>query len=565
MRAGETAAALLRPGRTCWAVSPVTGSGVLVDGRDYFRAFYHAARAARRYILVAGWQFDSDVELLRGADRSEEREDVRLLPFLRTLCRANPELRVQVLCWDYSPAYMLDREWLQDAVFNWTTPDNLSFRFDDRHAIGGSHHQKFVVIDGQLAFVGSMDLCHGRWDLRSHPPEPAVRQQSRGEGTYGPYHEVQAWLSGPAVGDVEELFVARWRTACGEDLSLPPPATEPPTVVGGLRLHGAREAGLSRTNARTLVPEQPSIREIAALYRDAVLSAERLIYVENQYFSSKVVFDAMVERLRDASRPRLNVAIVCPRQLKSFTENLSMGPMQEACFRRLRAVARERGHALEIFAATTPRPGGFADRYIHSKLLIVDDRLLSVGSANTNNRSMGLDTELNATWEAGPGDETLARSIRKVRLSLLAEHAAARGRRDLRALAEPDGMVAALLRAARDPERGLRIHPAEGGEDEPTGFDPEGPVVEEELFEPTAPSRLDMMRAGVRRIRWRFRRPGRRERSAVNTPMMVAGAPPLGWIVFVQSVRRLLVPVIAFLLVFGVSVGVYALIRWIFD
>ncbi|HYE99190.1 MAG TPA: phospholipase, partial [Planctomycetota bacterium] len=273
-----TAVSLLQPGRNCWTVSPVAASGVLIDGRDYFRAFYHAARAARRYVLVAGWQFDSDVELVRGADLSERREDVRLLPFLRTLCRNRPELIVRILCWDYSPAYMLDREWMQDLVFNWTTPDNLSFRFDDRHAIGGSHHQKFVVIDGQLAFVGSMDLCHGRWDYRAHPVDPSLRQQPRGEGTYGPYHEVQAWLSGAAVGDLEELFVARWKTSGGEDLRLPPPAPAAPDVVGGLRLHGAREVALSRTSARTLVPEQPSIREIAGLYRDAIASAERSIY-----------------------------------------------------------------------------------------------------------------------------------------------------------------------------------------------------------------------------------------------------------------------------------------------
>ncbi|HYF01124.1 MAG TPA: phospholipase D-like domain-containing protein, partial [Planctomycetota bacterium] len=333
---------------------------------------------------------------------------------------------------------------------------------------------------------------------------------------------------------------------------------------GGLRLHGAREVALSRTSARTLVPEQPSIREIAGLYRDAIASAERSIYIENQYFSSKAVLDALLARLRDPGRPRLNVAIVCPRQLKSFTESLSMGPLQSAMIRRLRATARETGHALEVFAAGTPTADGPVDRYVHSKVLIVDDRLLSIGSANTNNRSMGLDTELNATWEAVPGDETLERAIRKVRLSLVAEHAGARSRRELRALADPDGMTEALVRAARDPQRGLRLHPADGADDTAAGLDPDRPVVEEDLFEPLAPSRRDMMRAGVRRIRWRFRRPGRREHSAVNSPITVAGAPPAAWILIVQSLRRLVAPAIAFAILFGLSMALYGLLKLLF-
>ena len=65
-------------------------TGLLVDGRDYYRAFYQAAQQARRYILIAGWQFDSAVPLLRGRDRRGVRLRVRLLPFLKTLCEANP-------------------------------------------------------------------------------------------------------------------------------------------------------------------------------------------------------------------------------------------------------------------------------------------------------------------------------------------------------------------------------------------------------------------------------------------------------------------------------------------
>ena len=118
--------------------------------------------------------------------------------------------------------------------------------------------------------------------------------------------------------------------------------------------------------------------------------------------------------------------------------------------------------------------------------------------------------------------------------------------------------------STRRPDASLRVHPAEGPDESAAGLDPDRPVVEEDLFEPMAPSHRDMMRAGVRRIRWRFRRPGRRERSAVNPPMTVAGTPPAGWILLVQSLRRLVAPAVAFLLLFGLAMGLYALLRLLF-
>lgn len=78
-----TAGPLLLPGRTCWAVSPALASRLLIDGRDYFREFHRAAKAARRHILLAGWQFESTVSLLRGEDRKDAAGEVRLLPVPR--------------------------------------------------------------------------------------------------------------------------------------------------------------------------------------------------------------------------------------------------------------------------------------------------------------------------------------------------------------------------------------------------------------------------------------------------------------------------------------------------
>lgn len=559
---------ILVPGRTCWAVAPQTSGGLLIDGRDYYRAFYRAASAAKRFILLCGWQFDVDVPLLRGKDRREAWGDPHLLPFLKGLMERNPALEIRMLCWDYSPAYFFQREWFQDYRFNWSTPERLKFRFDDRHAVGASHHQKFIVIDGALAFLGSMDLCNDRWDERKHPASCEDRLVPLGEDNYGPYHEVQAAVTGPVVAELVDLFRARWRSSGGDELVLPKPADAWTDPIGWSVRLPAAEAGLSRTVARTLAPDQPSIREIRQLYRDAIASAERSIFIENQYFGSTAIYEALLQRMMERDRPPLNIVLIYPEKLHSLTEELSMGKEQSRMFRHLTKAAERFGHQLRIYYGTSvDQNGRVASRYIHSKVLSVDDRFLTVGSANTNNRSMGLDTELNVSWEAGPGDEDLRRAIRRARVSLLAEHACVRGREELRSLYDDSTLVESLDRLIRKKPDGLRPHPMTSTE---TGnplaeldLDPERPVLEEEMFERLAPSRREWLKGGLHRLRRRVFRVGRRRRIviAVDPPTTVSERPPAVWHAVFRWTRRLLVPALVVAVGTGLGWLVILLIR----
>ena len=88
--------------------------------------------------------------------------------FLNELCEKNSDLRIYILAWNFNPVYGLDREWFQKWYFNWTTNERLKFCFDSSHCVGASHHQKFSVVDGTIAFLGGLDLCSGRWDDREH-------------------------------------------------------------------------------------------------------------------------------------------------------------------------------------------------------------------------------------------------------------------------------------------------------------------------------------------------------------------------------------------------------------
>jgi phospholipase D1/2 len=458
---------ILQPGRNCWRMAEVEATGLLIDCQDYYRAFYHAARAAERYILIAGWQFDSTARLLRGQEACNAEGEIQFLPFLNELCERKRNLVVYILAWDFSVLFALEREWWQEWIFNATTNERLQFRFDNRHPFGASHHQKFVVIDGRIAFVGGADLCARRWDDRRHLAEHPERVEADGL-PYGPYHEIQSYHIGPLAAELTELFVARWRQLGPEDCPLPPPASPRPASLDvGLAL-AASHVALSRTQPTLPAPPQEPVQEIRRLYTDAIAAAEHIIYIENQYFSSQAIYTALQQRMYDARRSRLTIVMILPKRPEAFAEELALGGAQAKMLRALHETARRTGHALGVYyTAARAADGQEKPTYIHSKLLLVDDRFLSVGSANTTNRSMGFDTELNVSWEAhAPHDDALPQSIRRVRVSLLAEHCGLPDATVTAELHQTAGLVEYLDRLYESGASRLRRHPMDTSFDE---------------------------------------------------------------------------------------------------
>lgn len=449
---------VLTVGRNCWDITAVDQTGLLIDGCDYYRAFHNVSRTARRYILICGWQFDSDVCLLRGGD--EEGDDVRLLSFLNGLCEKNNDLRIYILAWNFNPIYGLEREWFQKWYFNWTTNERLKFCFDSCHCFGASHHQKFAVVDGTVAFLGGLDLCSGRWDDREHCSDNPQRFDSD-QNTYGPFHDIQSYHTGAVAEKLAELFQERWRIVCDDGLNLPQPSEKSPVDFAGHLPIPSDRVAISRTQAKTDDGKQESIQEIRQLFVDAIESAESVIYIENQYFSSNAVFGALSKRMKAEGRPRLQIVLVLAKDANAFVEKVSIGIMQAKVIRLLKKVAAETGHSLGVYySACVAGDGQEVPTYIHSKLLLVDDRLLSVGSANMNNRSMGLDTEVNVTWEAAADQSAFVESIRRIRVDLLAEHIGVRDPGQVRRLSRVEGLVDYLEGLAESGSCRLRRHPS---------------------------------------------------------------------------------------------------------
>ena len=446
---------ILRRGRNCWRIARTRESGLLVDGRSYYRALHDTARQARRYVLLAGWQFDSETQLLRGADAGGP---VWLLPLLNELCERNPQLRVYILAWDFSVLYSLKREFLQSLRFAWKSHERILFRFDNSQPLGASHHQKFAVVDGRVAFVGGMDICQGTWDDRDHRVDNPSRVHPDG-AAYPARHDVQACVTGRAAWRLARLFAWRWRRSGGGRLWLQPPVRGPSGVDTDLPLAG-HPVAISRTVGETLVPRQKPVMEVRQLFLDAIAATDSLLYIENQYFAAHAVYAALIERMRAADRSKLQIVIILPRQPEALIEGIGLGSTQARYLRSLTDVAGKTGHALGIYN-TRARGDNPGDKrtFIHSKLLIADDRFLTVGSANFSNRSMGFDSELNLAWEARPPRyRALADSIRAARVDLLAEHCGLTTADDRQRLTELKGLVAFLDTLADNPAYRLGHH-----------------------------------------------------------------------------------------------------------
>lgn len=471
---------VLRVPETAFVAADTAQSGVLIDAESYYRTLYRACECAERYVLISGWQFETGFKLLRGEDERNATRPVKFLDFLNALCDERPELQIFLLAWKYSFVYSHDREPEQKAKFT-AKNSRIAFEWDAHPALEGSHHQKFVVVDGALAFLGGIDLCDARWDDCQHRAENTERVNVTGDPCK-PYHDVQACFTGPLVQSVSEIFCERWGRATDRHLELPPASTRRFDLgaLSGDTLEPirARHTALSRTQLDSRAESGP-ITEIRSLFAAAIASAEKLIYAETQYFTSRTVARLLIERLRDESRSKLEIVIVLPHGADTAMEKLALGEAEDGVLSDVLSVARATGHEMRLlYPASRTATGSEMATFIHSKILIVDDRLLMVGSPNWTERSVALDTELALSWECTEAAGESA-CVRRIRCRLLSEHSGV----DAAEFERISGLCAKLT-AFIDSGR-TRLRRREVGGSSMLG------VVLGELFDPAAPEAAD--------------------------------------------------------------------------
>lgn len=411
--ADVTAACTLRPGGNVWRVSEAARVAVLIDAASYFGALRAAMLLARQSIEIIGWDVDSRTPLVGPSGEVTDGLPLAFGDFLDALAAARPDLCIRILLWDYSVFFATEREPLPTLTLRWKRPPQIDLCLDDSVPSGSSHHQKIVVVDGSLAFAGGLDITIRRWDDCRHLATHPFRRDPAGK-PYAPFHDVQMMLDGPAAGALAKLAHARWQKAtCELPTTIPAtPAPWPPDVPVDL-------ANVSVGIARTLPPDGvdgAEIREAEQLFLDMIGAARKTLYIESQYLTYVPVAEAIARRLREA--PDLEAVLVCPRSYHGSFERQAMLTGRADFVHALEeAKASERCIVVAPRAMDGPEP---IDISIHSKVMIVDDCQLRIGSANLCNRSMATDSECDLV--VSPLDDAGRQSVISIRNRLLGEH-----------------------------------------------------------------------------------------------------------------------------------------------
>jgi phosphatidylserine/phosphatidylglycerophosphate/cardiolipin synthase-like enzyme len=361
---------------------------VLIEGAAYFPALEQAIRRARRSVLIAGWCITPGFALVR-------HEPPLLLREL--LAEAAETVDVRVLLWAGAPlpVFAPKRSSVRAGRDELVRGTRIKAALDSNERPMHCHHEKLVVIDDDVAFVGGIDLTDlggDRYDTPEHP----------GRGRLG-WHDVASRLRGPAVADVGRHVAERWHAVTGERLE--GLEAQPAGAVSA----GDLELQIVRTVPEKLYEFAPrgDFRIIEAYLR-ALRSARHLIYLENQFLWSPEIVNILAGKLRRPPTDEFRLVIMLPGRPNSGKDD-TRGQL---------ALLAEADGDHRRFLATTirARSGNTSDRvYVHAKVGIVDDRWLTLGSANLNAHSFFNDTEVNLVT----CDPALARDTR---LRLWAAH-----------------------------------------------------------------------------------------------------------------------------------------------
>jgi phosphatidylserine/phosphatidylglycerophosphate/cardiolipin synthase-like enzyme/uncharacterized membrane protein YdjX (TVP38/TMEM64 family) len=411
MYAMENNHSILMKGKNYWKMGRAHRVSFLIDASEYFSAFVDAAMNARRSIYITGWDIDSRTELVRdGGDRDVPG---RLGEFLNYISSKNPGLDIHILLWDYAMLYALEREPFPVWVFDWKTSNKIHFYQDNSLPLGAAHHQKIVVIDDRIAFVGGIDLTNRRWDVREHQPYDPRRIDPWGK-EYPPFHDVQLLVDGEVASILGDLYRSRWHNATGRHLSKPDGVKADPWPE---RFHpDISEIDVAVSRTEPAYRGRPEVREVESLWMDAILSARKIIYIENPFFTSSKIAGAIAKRLQEKDGPE--VVIITRKKSHGWLEEYTMDAIRSHLVERVRKL-----DTYGRFGFYYPEIPGREDSLIevHSKVLIVDDTFLRIGSSNLANRSMGFDTECDLSMET-TGHPQACRVCIDLRNRLLAEH-----------------------------------------------------------------------------------------------------------------------------------------------
>jgi phosphatidylserine/phosphatidylglycerophosphate/cardiolipin synthase-like enzyme len=357
---------------------------ILIDGAEALPRMVAELERAESHVHIAGWNFSPGFALTRGAEPT----------ILRNLLAELAErVDVRVLAWAGVPLPLnrISRATVRKMRESLCRGSQIRCELDAKERPMHCHHEKTIVIDDRIAFVGGIDLTADsgdRFDSGAHP--------ARGEIGW---HDASALIAGPAVADVAEHFRMRWLEVTGEQLDRPETAAP----------SGDVELQIVRTVPEHIYKAEPrGDFSILESYLRALRSAQRLIYLENQFLWSPEITSILRDKLLRPPADDFRLLLVLPAKPVGGGDDTRgmLGELVEA----------DAGAGRLLACAIFARSGRLADPvYVHAKIGIVDDAWLTVGSANLNEHSLFNDTEMNVVTHN-------AALARQTRLRLWSEH-----------------------------------------------------------------------------------------------------------------------------------------------
>jgi phosphatidylserine/phosphatidylglycerophosphate/cardiolipin synthase-like enzyme len=362
---------------------PGTQVELLVDGAEALPRMVADIAAAESHVHLAGWFFSPDFRMGHGGPTLEE-----------LLADAAERCDVRVLAWAGAPLPLFhpDRGEVRTARDELTRGTRIEMELDAKERPLHCHHEKLVIVDDRVAFVGGIDLTDfagNRLDHSHHLPREAIG-----------WHDACVRLEGPAVADVAEHFALRWPRAL-------PPRVRPGEHVDGL------EVQLVRTVPEHVYDGLPNGEfTILESYVRALRGAQRLVYLENQFLWSPEVVEILAAKLRSPPADDFRLVVLLPAKPNNGADDTrgQLGVLADS------AVRGGDGHRFLACTLFQPGPNG-GPVYVHAKIAIVDDNWLTIGSANLNEHSLFNDSEVNVVLRD-------ASFVRATRLRLWSEHLA---------------------------------------------------------------------------------------------------------------------------------------------
>jgi phosphatidylserine/phosphatidylglycerophosphate/cardiolipin synthase-like enzyme len=438
-----SAAGFFDPDRNCWRVRRAERLALVVDGEDYFAALRQVVCQARRELLLIGWDFDFEIEMLPGESDADGNAPDGLPnqvgAFLEAVVEQAPNLQVYILKWNGAVVAAPGRLLSSVAVYV-SSSDQIHFALDGHHPFGACHHQKIIVADQSFAFCGGIDVTENRWDTTDHLPDDPRRVGKDGS-PMGPWHDATTALAGPVADALGELARARWFRATGETVTPPDAATH--DIWPDCLAIEARQIDVAIARTEPPYDGEPLVNEIECLFLDSIRMARDTIYIESQYLTTKTVCDALHDRLSNDDPPE--VIIINPEAALSEFEDQSMHVLRGRVINRLKRADRS-----DRFRIYSPVNAAGEPIYVHAKIMIVDDAILHIGSSNLDDRSMGFDTECDVAIQgyadliAGFGEK------------LLSEHLGVSPSQFAETLRREGSLIAAIAHLNAPQGRGLR-------------------------------------------------------------------------------------------------------------